>query len=186
MSGVPATTTTERLIVRPWRVDDLMGLVDLDTDPEVMRYIGDGSPHTRSQVEETLQRHLRPPPRPGLGLLAIEDRSTGEFLGWAGLTRPNFLPSVMPAVEAGWRLRRSAWGRGIATEAARAAIASLLPQLDLTEEGQTLVSIRYPENLASGRVMVKLGFSWSHEALLPDGVRKVLVYRAPVDQLVLS
>ena len=178
---------TERLILRPWRPDDLAGLLDMDTDPEVMRYIGVGEVQTPEQVEAWLQRALSPPSsRPGLGLLAIEDRSSRDLLGWAGLTVPRFLPSVMPAVEAGWRLRRSAWGRGVATEAARAALAALLPQLDLTEEGGRLVSIRQPENLASGRVMTKLGFLPSSRAVVPGGGGPVLVYVAQVDDLVLS
>jgi RimJ/RimL family protein N-acetyltransferase len=176
---------TPRLLLRPWRPDDLDGLLDMDTDREVMRFIGDGSVHTPEQVEATLRRFLQPPSRPGLGLIPIEDRRSGEFLGWTGLARPLFLPSVMPAVEAGWRLRRSAWGRGIATEAARAAIAALLPALDLTEEGEQLVSIRHPDNAASERVMIKLGFARSHEAVVPNGPHSVVVYRARLDQLIL-
>jgi RimJ/RimL family protein N-acetyltransferase len=183
-SGFPRLVTP-RLILRPWRPDDLDGLFDMDTDPEVMRYIGDGSVHTREQVKATLRKFLQPPSQRGLGLIPIEDRATGEFLGWTGLARPFFLPSVMPAVEAGWRLRRSAWGRGIATEAARAAIAALLPDLDLTEEGGQLVSIRHPDNAASERVMAKLGFTRSHEAVVPNGRHNVLVYRAGLDQLIL-
>jgi RimJ/RimL family protein N-acetyltransferase len=131
-------------------------------------------------------RLMQPPPRPGLGLLAIQERATGALLGWAGLSRPMFLPSVMPAVEAGWRLRRCAWGHGFATEAARAAIASLLPDLDLTEEDGALVSIRHVDNRASGRVMTKLGFTESHGAVVPGTGMPVLVYRASVDDLILE
>jgi RimJ/RimL family protein N-acetyltransferase len=177
---------TLRLVVRPWKADDLAGLQDMDTNPEVMRYISDGSVSTLEQVEGTLTRLMQPPPRPGLGLLAIEERATGAFLGWAGLSRPQFLPSVMPAVEAGWRLRRCAWGHGFATEAARAAMASLLPDLDLTEEGGALVSIRHVDNIASGRVMTKLGFTESHRAVVPGTGMPVVVYRASVDDLTLE
>ncbi len=92
-----------------------------------MRYIGSGTARTAEKVEASLPRLLEPPLRPGLGLLAIEERGTGDFLGWTGLSVPRFLPSVMPAVEAGWRLRRRAWGRGIATEASRAALRRCWP-----------------------------------------------------------
>jgi RimJ/RimL family protein N-acetyltransferase len=177
---------TPRLILRPWTLDDLSGLLDMDTDPEVMRYIGDGSMATPDQVEATLQRFLEPPPRPGLGLIPVEERATGQFLGWAGLSRPRCVPAIMPAVEAGWRLRRSAWGRGIATEAARAAISALLPELDLTEEGGEIVSIRHPDNTASERVMIKLGFTRSHEDVVPQTQQTVIVHRAALDQLVLT
>ncbi len=92
----------------------------------------------------------------------------------------------MPAVEAGWRLRRSAWSRGIATEAARGALAALLPQLDLTQEGGALVSIRHPENLASERVMAKLGFVRAEDAVVPEGGHRVVMHRARVEELVLT
>lgn len=177
---------TSRLILRPWRWADLAALAAIDGDPEVMRYIGDGTVRTAEETAAALRRLLEPPSRPGLGTFAVEDRGDGDLLGWVGLSVPRFLPSLLPAVEAGWRLRRGAWGRGIATEAARAALAAQVPRLDLSEEGGCLVSIRHPDNLASERVMAKLGFTRLAEEVVPDGMHPVIVYRAGVDQLRLT
>lgn len=84
------------------------------------------------------------------------------------LAVPNFLPEVLPSVEIGWRLRRAHWGRGYATEAARPVL-----HYGFTEAGlDRIVSIPWAENLASIRVMEKLGLRFSHETVVPaNGVR---------------
>lgn len=69
----------------------------------------------------------------GYGLWALEMQSTGKFIGFAGLTRQTFHANCTPAVEVGWRLARSAWGRGYATEAARAALAFGFTKVGLGE-----------------------------------------------------
>lgn len=89
-------------------------------DPEVMRWIGDGSVRTRQQTKAGIEAWERDWERWGFGLFALEMRTTGELAGFTGLAVPEFLPEVMPAVEIGWRLGRRFWGAGLATEAARA------------------------------------------------------------------
>ncbi|MCA3012026.1 MAG: GNAT family N-acetyltransferase, partial [Myxococcaceae bacterium] len=81
-------------------------------------------------------------------------RTSGDFLGMVGLARVSFEAPFTPAVEVGWRLKRSAWGQGLATEAARAAVAFAFTALGLRE----LVSFTVPANQPSRRVMQKLGF----------------------------
>jgi RimJ/RimL family protein N-acetyltransferase len=79
----------------------------------------------------------------------------GELVGFCGLTVPMFLPEVLPAVEVGWRLARGAWGRGLATEAARAALAFGFEEQGMAE----IVAIVQPENVRSLRVAEKLGMT---------------------------
>ena len=101
---------TDRLALRPITMDDVDLLVTLDSDPEVMRYLTGGKPSTREDVEPIIRRSI------GHRWIAFE-RETGEFLGWFGL-----VPSVEGEFEVGYRLRRAAWGRGLATEGTRALI----------------------------------------------------------------
>ena len=85
---------------------------------------------------------------------AVVERSSGALIGWAGLSVPDFLPEVLPAVEVGWRLGPDHRGRGYATEAGTAALRWAFEDLGL----DAVVSIFEPDNAASGRVMDRLGF----------------------------
>src|SRR4051794_277172 len=104
---------TDRLLLRRWRGDDLGALAAMHADPEVMRYVGDGRPHSREQGAASLARYEQGWQARGFGLFAVELRAEGAFVGWVGLAVPEFLPEVMPAVEIGWRLARPHWGAGI-------------------------------------------------------------------------
>ena len=91
----------------------------------------------------------------GFGIEALIDRASGAMIGWAGLAVPHFLPEILPAVEVGWRLSGPCRGRGLATEAGAAAL-----EFGFTTGGlERIVSIYEPENVASGRVMERLGFT---------------------------
>ena len=104
--------TTERLQLRPLTSSDVHLLVELNGDVEVMRYIT-GRPSRMEEVVGELEQAL------GTRWLAF-DRATGEFVGWVGA-----VPTSDGEYDVGWRLRRAAWGRGLATEAARALIDRL-------------------------------------------------------------
>src|SRR5450432_1973167 len=100
------------MVLRPLTLDDVDTLVALDSDPEVMRYVTGGRPSSRDEVIEMVRRRI------GRRWMA-DDRSTVEFVGWFGL-----VPSATTAgeYELGYRLRRAAWGAGLATEGTRALI----------------------------------------------------------------
>ena len=163
---------TPRLLLRHWRSDDLDGLAAINAQPEVMRYIHDGRTLDRAATAERLATYRRHWDEHGLGLYVVEIKETGELAGFTGLAVPSFLPEIMPAVEIGWRLGRAYWGRGLATEAARAVVAHSRAELGL----RRLVSIHIVGNEASARVMVKLGMSLERETVQPDTGRKVRVY----------
>jgi RimJ/RimL family protein N-acetyltransferase len=117
-----ATLTTPRLLLRRWREDDIPAMAAVSADPEVMRWIGDGSTADDRATAAAVARCEESWDQHEFGLFAVEISATGELAGFAGLAIPNFMPEVLPAVEIGWRLGRRHWGRGIATEAARAAL----------------------------------------------------------------
>jgi RimJ/RimL family protein N-acetyltransferase len=154
-----------------WRDADLGPLAAMDGDPEVMRYIGDGSTRTREQVAGALARERERWRERGFGLFAVEVRETGEFGGWVGLAVPDFLPEVLPAVEIGWRLRQEHWGRGYATEAAREVLAFGFGEVGLEE----IISIADDRNQASLRVMAKLGMRPKHRTTVPRTGQSVQV-----------
>ena len=166
---------TERLVLRGWRDEDLEALVELDSDPEVMRYVGDGKVKSRDEVVPWFARHRAIWAERGYGLFAVELAETGEFAGWVGLAVPGFLPEVMPAVEIGWRLLPRHWGRGIATEAARAALRFGFEEVGLDR----VVSICHVDNEPSRRVMEKLG-------LRQDRLTSVPAHGQPVRVLAIT
>src|SRR5689334_4333974 len=114
------------------------------------------------------------------GLWAVEVPGEAAFIGFVGLSVPRFEAHFMPAVEVGWRLDRPYWGRGFATEAARAAVADGFERIGLQE----VVSFTIPANLPSRRVMERLGMThdeaddFDHPAL-PEGhrMRRHVLYR---------
>src|SRR4029079_18911461 len=95
--------TTPRLTLRGWRDDDVDHLAALDADPEVMRYIGNGSTRDREQTVEALASFRRHWAEHSFGLFAVEVNESCAFAGWVGLAIPHFLPEIMPTVEIGWR-----------------------------------------------------------------------------------
>jgi RimJ/RimL family protein N-acetyltransferase len=155
---------TERLVLRRFRPEDADAFAALNADPEVMRYIGEGSPLTRAASDELLARiagHWR---SHGYGLWCVAERGAPDrCLGFAGLAVPAFLPEVLPAVEVGWRLAREAWGRGYATEAARASIGVAFGPLGLA----SVISIVAEGNERSARVAEKLGMRRGRDRLHP-------------------
>ncbi|MFD3421827.1 GNAT family N-acetyltransferase [Streptomyces decoyicus] len=164
---------TERLRLRMWRDADLDPLAALDGNPKVMRYIGDGSPLTRDQAAGSLARLRNGWQERGFGRFAVDVQETGEFAGWVGLSVPDFLPEVLPAVEIGWRLRQEHWGRGYAPEAAREVLAFGFEDVGLQE----IISIADVRNQASLRVMTKLGMRLKHRTTVPGSGRPAQITR---------
>lgn len=169
---------TERLLLRHWREADRDPWAAMNEDPEVMRYLG--PPLSRAQTDamlDVLQARLSSEP---FGIWAVEVLATGEFIGCLGLSRPSFEAAFTPCVEVLWRLRRSAWGHGYATEAARAAIAHGLESCGLDE----ILSFTVVDNVRSRAVMERLGMvrdpdgDFDHPRLAAgDPLRPHVLYR---------
>jgi len=152
------TVETARLLLRPWRHDDLDALAALFADPAMWRYpLGRGL--TREETEGFLDRHIRHREAHGFGMWAAELRHEAVLVGCIGLAVPAWLPEVLPAVEVGWRLHPDWWGRGLATEGGEASLRHGFEEVGLDR----VISIFMPENVASGRVMDRLGMQpWLH------------------------
>jgi RimJ/RimL family protein N-acetyltransferase len=127
----------------------------MNADPAVMRWIAPNRPLRREESAAFLDQVVRHWDEHGFGLWALVPRGAeaAECIGFAGLAIPSFLPAVLPAVEVGWRLSPAWWGRGLATEAARASMDFGFERLGL----RSIVSIIDEGNLASLRVAEKLG-----------------------------
>jgi RimJ/RimL family protein N-acetyltransferase len=144
---------TERLILRRFTADDVGILVDLDSDPEVMRYLSGGPPTPREEIEGgILPAWLNYYTRfEGYGFWAAIEKVTGEFIGWFHLRPQSGHPPDQP--ELGYRLRRSAWGKGYGSEGSRALLAKAFTELG----AERVFATTYQDNLASRRVMEKVG-----------------------------
>jgi RimJ/RimL family protein N-acetyltransferase/uncharacterized protein (DUF849 family) len=167
-----AVITTSRLVLRRWHEGDVAAMAAFNADPEVMRWIGDGSVRTLEQTRASIEAWEQQWRREGFGLFALELRATGELAGFTGLSRPEFLPEVMPAVEIGWRLGRRFWGQGLATEAATAALRFGFIDCGL----ERIVSIAQVGNDNSERIMAKLGMHLERETVDPGARRRVRVH----------
>ncbi|WP_433345543.1 GNAT family N-acetyltransferase [Microtetraspora malaysiensis] len=171
---------TERLVLRRWRESDREPFAALNADPEVMEYFP--STLTRERSDALADRLEAEFEECGFGLWAVE--LSGEFIGFTGLSVPRFTAHFTPCVEVGWRLARSAWGHGYASEAARAALDHGFGTVGLQE----IVSFTAVVNTRSRRVMERIGMrhdpdgDFDHPALAQDSpLRRHVLYRIGAD-----
>jgi GMP synthase-like glutamine amidotransferase/RimJ/RimL family protein N-acetyltransferase len=165
---------TPRLRLRHLRPDDAERLIELDSDALVTRWIDGGRPPDPVRIRsEVLPRLLAlSEATEGLGFYIAEDPASGSFLGWFHLRPWQDDPQVL---ELGWRLRADCWGRGLATEGARALVTAAFAELG----AQQVVARTMAGNHASRRVMEKCGLEFAHEyeeTRFPGPDRRALFY----------
>jgi RimJ/RimL family protein N-acetyltransferase len=151
---------TERLVLRRFRNDDLDVVSAMQADALTMQYVGNGRPKDRAQSRATLEWIADHWDQLGYGLLAIAEKEGGSTLGWAGFIDP----PEWPDFELGWALCRSSWGKGYATEAARALLE--VARTDLARE--TVISMIRRANTESSRIAQKIGLRFDVEGTLFD------------------
>jgi RimJ/RimL family protein N-acetyltransferase len=169
---------TDRLLLRPWRDDDLSPFAVMCADARVMQHFPAllscaESDAAAGRIREHWTEHR-------FGLWAIELPGVAPFIGFVGLMRPSFEAHFTPCVEVGWRLAPEHWGRGYATEGARAALSFGWETLRLDE----IVSMTVIANARSWRVMDRLGMKrdpaddFDHPRV-PEGhaMRRHILYR---------
>ena len=172
--SAPRELRTERLVLRRWTEADRAPFAAMNADARVMEHFP--TPLTREPSDALADRIERGFEERGFGLWALD--LDGRFVGFAGLSVPAFDASFLPAVEIGWRLVADAWGRGLATEAARAALADGVARVGLPE----VVSFTAVANVRSERVMQRLGMqpdgTFEHPNV-PEGspLRRHVLYR---------
>ena len=144
---------TDRLVLRRWQPADKGPFASLNADAEVMEHFP--SALGRAESDAFADRIEAGFDARGYGLWAVEIPDEAEFIGFVGLALHDFPAHFTPAVEIGWRLARDYWGRGFATEAARAAIADGFDRVGLGE----IVSFTATTNVRSVAVMQRLGMT---------------------------
>jgi RimJ/RimL family protein N-acetyltransferase len=163
---------TSRLRLRRWSLDDVGPLSEVFAKPPVWEFpFGRG--FSAEETEVFLAHRIAEQATGGWAESAVELRESGRLIGYIGLAEPHFLPEVMPAVEIGWRLDPLVWGRGLATEGARAALDRGFSSPELDE----VVSIYQPANVASERVMKRLGMRFDRDTVHPTRAVALRVYR---------
>jgi len=145
---------TARLRLRMFRLDDLDDLAAMFADPEVMRYVADGKPVNREEASKALESIINHWRRHGFGRWAVEDKNTGQFVGFGGLRSLFGKPEVV------YHFAKAHWGKGFATELARASLKYGFE----THRFERIVAIAKPGNTASIHVMEKLGMRYEKHA----------------------
>jgi RimJ/RimL family protein N-acetyltransferase len=168
--------TTERLLMRTWRDDDAEPLAKMHESPEMMRFLG--APMTHAQTREMLTRMRTHWETRGFGVFALQHQN--ELVGMCGIIVPRWESRFQPCVEILWRLHPDAWGRGLVTEAARAALKDGFEKQRFEE----VLAFTIPANERSWRVMERLGMKRSPDddfdhPLVAEGdpLRRHITYR---------
>lgn len=174
--GVQQMIKTSRLVLRPWRESDLAPFAEQNADPLVMRFLN--GLLTRQDSDAYVEAAMKHLADNGFCKWAVEAPGVSPFIGAVGLTRVKFDASFTPAIEVAWRLHRSYWGYGYATEAARGAIEDGFRRVGLSE----IVSMTAIDNTASRRGMERLGMTQSIEFEHPglpakSPLRRHVLYR---------
>lgn len=170
---------TERLHLRQWKDADREPYAALNLDPVVMRFFP--GLQSREGSDSDIKRWSTELDDRGWSNWAVETRASGKFIGFIGLTVPRRALAFMPCVELGYRLAREHWGKGYATEGAKAALRIGFDRLGLQE----IVSFTSCINLPSRAVMERVGmtnadadFDYPNPALLDDSeLKKHCLYR---------
>jgi ribosomal-protein-alanine N-acetyltransferase len=169
---------TPRLRLRAWIEEDLPAFAAMNADPRVMEFLPKILSRTESDAfAARIGTHFD---RHGFGLWPVEVLGVPGFIGFVGLSVPGYQTHFTPCVEIGWRLAYEQWGKGYATEAAKAALEYGFNELRLDE----IVSFTVPENHRSVRVMQRLGMThtpaddFDHPSLLAGHrLRRHVLYR---------
>jgi RimJ/RimL family protein N-acetyltransferase len=169
---------TSQLVLRPWRDEDIADFAEMSADPVVMEYLLPLSERGLS-ADTWVARKRAHWEEHGFGQWVVELPGEASFIGVVGLETVSYDAHFTPAVEVAWRLVRAYWGRGYATEAAKAALDYGFGEVGLGE----IVALTVPANQRSRRVMKRLGMTQSPQddfdhPRLPEGpLRRHVLYR---------
>lgn len=177
--------TTDRLILRTWKTSDIPLMTTISSDPLVMEHFPATQDIAATQaLIDRINQHYE---NFGYTAYAVETKDTHEFIGFVGLSHPpfeipNFQPKGLPIVEIGWRLSLNHWGKGYATEAAKAVLHYAFTELNISE----IISFTVVANIKSRRVMEKIGLhhtdDFDHPKLEENSpLRRHVLYRITRD-----
>ena len=163
---------TERLWLRRWRREHAAGLAEVNGNAEVMEFVNGGVALTRVESGLVSDRVLDHWKTYRFGLWAVEEKATGQMVGFAGICHPLWFPEWAGGVEVGWRLRRDAWGKGYATEAGREALRVAIEDRGLRE----IVAFVHEANHRSAAVTQRLGMTLRDRVRHPDRPHQLDVF----------
>jgi ribosomal-protein-alanine N-acetyltransferase len=147
---------TNRTFLREMRIEDLDDFFEMDSDPEVHRYLGTKPVTAKDEIANTIHYVRQQYIDNGIGRWSIVDKSTNRFIGWTGLKLvKDPINNQTNFYDLGYRLNRKYWGKGFATETASASLNFGFDNLNL---GEIIATVNC-ENAASNHVVLKLGFS---------------------------
>ena len=158
---------TNRLLLRPFILKDIEASYEMNLDAEVSKYTGDGGIVSKEEIERRIIGDVFGDYKKyGFGRLAVTLKGQNKFIGFAGL---KYLAD-RDEVDLGYRLMRKYWGKGLATEAAKACVNYGFESLELNK----IIALVLPENTASIRVLEKLGFEYKKEII--EDLQKAKLY----------
>ena len=157
---------TERLLIRPFKMEDIEPSYSMNLDAAVNKYTGDGGIVSKKEIERRIVENVFGDyEKYGFGRLAVEIKGENKFIGFAGLKYLDDLDEV----DLGYRFMKAYWGKGIATEAAQACVNLGFNTLDLKK----LIAMVLPENTPSIRVLEKLHFKFEKEIIEGEQLAKI-------------
>lgn len=155
---------TNRLIIRNWTIEDVQDYYAIVSDPDVMKFIGNGKPQSYEEAELYVKKCIKSAAEIGWSRFAVVDKETNELMGFCGFAHYN------NELDFGWRYAKKFWGRGFGTEAAKAVLKFGIKKFKFSR----IVCISYPENRGSIRIIEKIGMKFEKEINLNQ--RKVKQY----------
>jgi len=150
---------TDRYILREILETDISGMYDLESDPEVHKYLGNKPVKSIDQTLKVINYIRDQYETYGIGRWAVIEKSSGEFVGWSGLKYETVVRDDMNYYDIGYRLRQKFWGQGIATETAKAALKYGFETMKLDE----VYGGAHVENIGSNKVLKKMGMNFIEE-----------------------
>lgn len=162
---------TQRLVLGRFTLDDASLLLSLNSDPEVLKYLHEPVLQDETHVREILKTIILPQYEKNLGRWSVYTRDSNEFIGWCGLKhRPE-----LNEIDLGYRFIKTAWGKGYATEAARHTLDHGFRELNV----QSITGRAHVENIASLRVLEKIGMEYIGEGIVDDCPVKTYIAHNP-------
>ncbi len=152
-----STFESERLILRPIEITDAQDFFELDSNPEVHKYLGNKPVTSITESEKMISAILDQYKTYGIGRLAMIDKKTNEFIGWSGLKYEQNLRKNLNYYDVGYRLKQQYWGKGYATEAALVSLNYGFKNLNLKE----ICAAAEIEHIASNTILRKIGMQFS-------------------------
>lgn len=168
--------TTERLILRKWCDADIEPFVQMNSDARVMKYFP--ALMSRDQTLQAVERIKKHFDDYGYGWFAVDLKSTGEFIGFIGFSHPRFESYFTPCIEIGWRLKAEHWGKGLATEGAKACLQYGFEILNFDKVYSFTAEPNFPSVKVMKKIGMKPGGEFNHPMLHHDSwLCKHLLYK---------